>query len=64
MVRTTGQPRRIERSYRALRCGGHRLRVAERDVMRHSRHLSVAVFRGYVRDIGLFDASAAAVAGL
>jgi hypothetical protein len=35
-----------------------------RDVMRHSRHRSVTVFRGYVRDVGLFDANPAAAAGL
>jgi site-specific recombinase XerD len=57
------------------RIGAHSLRaglitqavvngVAERDVMRHSRHRSIAVFRGYVRDVGLFDANAAAAAGL
>ena len=43
----------------AVRNGAH-----ERDVMRHSRHRSLAVFRGYVRDVGLVDANAAAVAGL
>jgi integrase len=57
------------------RIGAHSLRAGlitqavtngahERDVMRHSRHKSVAVFRGYVRDVGLFDANAAAAAGL
>ena len=43
----------------AVRNGAH-----ERDVMRHSPHRSVAVFRSYVREIGLFDANAAATAGL
>jgi integrase len=43
----------------AVRNGAH-----ERDVMRHSRHRSVAVFRGYVRDVGLFDANPATAAGL
>jgi integrase len=38
--------------------------VAERDIMRHSRHKSVAVFRGYIRDVGLFNANAAAAVGL
>jgi integrase len=57
------------------RIGAHSLRAGlitqavtngahERDVMRHSRHRSVAVFRAYVRDVGLFDANAAAAAGL
>ncbi len=57
------------------RIGAHSLRAGlitqavangahERDVMRHSRHRSVAVFRGYVRDVGLFEANAAAAAGL
>jgi site-specific recombinase XerD len=57
------------------RIGAHSLRAGlitqavangahERDVMRHSRHRSVAVFRGYVRDVGLFDANPAAAAGL
>jgi site-specific recombinase XerD len=36
----------------------------EHTVMRHSRHQSVSVFRGYVRDAGLFDDNAAAVVGL
>jgi integrase len=38
--------------------------VAERDIMRHSRHRSVQVLRGYIRDVGLFDANAAAAVGL
>jgi site-specific recombinase XerD len=38
--------------------------VSERDIMRHSRHKSVAVLRGYIRDVGLFDANAAAAVGL
>jgi integrase len=57
------------------RVGGHSLRAGlitsavmggatERDTMRHSRHRSIAVFRGYVRDVGLFDTNAAAKAGL
>jgi hypothetical protein len=36
----------------------------ERDVMRRSPRRSVHVFRGYVRDVGLFDANAAAAVGL
>lgn len=43
----------------AVEAGAH-----ERDVMRHSRHRSVAVFRGYVRDVGLFQENAAAAVGL
>ena len=43
----------------AVHAGAH-----ERDVLRHSRHRSVAVFRGYVRNVGLFEANAAAAAGL
>jgi integrase len=43
---------------------GGRGGVVERDIMRHSRHKSVTVLRGYVRDIGLFDANAAAAVGL
>lgn len=37
----------------AVEAGAH-----ERDVMRHSRHKSVAVFRGYVRHVGLFQENA------
>jgi hypothetical protein len=69
--------RRIDRHgiLHGERIGGHSLRAGlitsamrggatERDTMRHSRHRSIAVFRGYVRDVGLFEANAAAKAGL
>jgi integrase len=57
------------------RIGAHSLRAGlitqavtngahERDVMRHSRHKSVAVFRSYVRGLAVFDANAAASVGL
>jgi hypothetical protein len=36
----------------------------ERVVMRQTRHKSVAVFRGYVRDADLFSENAAAGIGL
>jgi integrase len=41
-----------------------RARVLERDIMRHSRHRSLAVFRGYIEDAGLFDDNAAMAVGL
>ena len=43
----------------AARNGAH-----ERDIMRHSRHRSIHVFRSYIRDVGLFDTNAAASVGL
>ncbi len=57
------------------RYGAHSLRAglitsaaeagtSERDIMRHSRHKSITVMRRYVRDVGLFDANAAAAVGL
>lgn len=38
--------------------------VAERDIMRHSRHKSVPVMRRYIRGATLFQANAAAAVGL
>ena len=38
--------------------------VHERDVMRHSRHRSVHVFRSYIRGLEAFDRNAAAAVGL
>lgn len=38
--------------------------VAERDIMRHSRHRSVPVMRRYIRGATLFQANAAAAVGL
>jgi integrase len=57
------------------RIGGHSLRsglitsavtagASERDVMAHSRHKSIPVFRRYVRGVGLFDRNPASKAGL
>jgi site-specific recombinase XerD len=43
----------------AVRNGAH-----ERDVMRHSRHRSVAMLRTYIRGLDVFEANAAATAGL
>jgi hypothetical protein len=59
----------------AARNAGHRLRtglitsaaeadVLERDIMRHSRHKSVAVMRKYIRGATLFQSNAAAAVGL
>lgn len=41
-----------------------RSKVHERDIMRHSRHKSLAVFRGYIEEAGLFEDNAAAGVGL
>lgn len=41
-----------------------RANVHERDIMRHSRHKSLAVFRGYMEEAGLFDDNAACKVGL
>ena len=38
--------------------------VAERDIMRHSRHRSVPVMRRYIRGATLFQANVAAAVGL
>lgn len=38
--------------------------VAERDIMRHSRHKSVIVMRTYIKRAGLFQSNAAAAVGL
>jgi integrase len=61
--------------YDPARYSGHSLRrgfitaaatagALERDIMRHSRHKSVAVFRGYIEAATVFDANAATVVGL
>ena len=39
-------------------------RLLERDIMRNSRHKSISVLRRYIRDVDLFEANAAALAGL
>jgi integrase len=55
--------------------GGHSVRrgfitsavradVPERVVMRHSRHKSINVFRGYVEDAGVWSENAAVAVGL
>jgi integrase len=41
-----------------------RARVLERDIMRHSRHRSLVVLRGYIEEAGLFDDNAAMAVGL
>jgi integrase len=41
-----------------------RAKVLERDIMRHSRHKSLVVFRGYIADAGLFEDNAAMAVGL
>lgn len=57
------------------RIGGHsvrrgfitsaaRAKVHERDIMRHSRHQSLAVFRGYIEDASIWDDNAAVGVGL
>jgi integrase len=57
------------------RIGGHSLRrgfitsaarakVLERDIMRHSRHRSLTVFRGYIEEATIWDDNAAVAVGL
>lgn len=41
-----------------------RAKVHERDIMRHSRHQSLAVFRGYIEDATVWDDNAAVQVGL
>lgn len=59
----------------ATRYSGHSLRaglitsaaeagVADRDIMRHSRHQSADMMRRYMRDAQVFDRNAAAAVGL
>ena len=61
--------------YDPERIGGHSLRrgfitsaarakVLERDIMRHSRHRSLTVFRGYIHDATIWDDNAAVGVGL